>query len=507
MHSRRAIFVLIGAALVLLSVPGPASALFLNVYGGPTYDQTTQSGYQSTSYSPYPPGSTAGEGVAVGSATKYAGGISIGARGIRWEAGGFVELGSLGTSNSGVTTSSAYAVNGSGVTVGYADKYIGGTYVGGRAVRWGGAGVTELGNLGTDVNGFASGRAYAVNTAGTAVGYTEKYVGAVGFGERAVRWDASDNVTELGTLTPRTDGESYCEATDINTTGTAVGWSATYSGFDRIGTNAVRWDAAGTVATQLGGLGTSAQSHAISVAVAINNSGTVVGYAEKYNVFHTYLGYRAVRWDPSGTAAIELGNIGTRSGDGYTFDEAFAINPAGTVVGDSQRWNGNTDLGRRAVRWDALGTSATELGNLRTNSSGFTKSYAYAINGGGTIVGFAETWSGNTDLGRHAMLWKLDGAAIDLNTLIDPNSGWTLTEADAISGTNWVSGLGNFDPDGPGPLAAYQRSYLLDASSIAVPEPSTFALAALGVVALLAAQRRALGPFEPAFSENRVVGL
>ena len=58
----------------------------------------------------------------------------------------------------------------------------------------------------------------------------------------------------------------------------------------------------------------------------------------------------------------------------------------------------------------------------------------------------------------------LDAVAIDLNTLIDPASGWTLTEANGISDTNWVTGIGSFDPDGGGPLAAYDRAFLLDVS-------------------------------------------
>ena len=73
---------------------------------------------------------------------------------------------------------------------------------------------------------------------------------------------------------------------------------------------------------------------------------------------------------------------------------------------------------------------------------------------------------------------------LDLNTLIDPNRGWTLTEARGISDTNWVTGTGRFDPDGAGPQAAYTRAFLLDASS-QVPEPSSLALLAFAVTALL----------------------
>ena len=86
--------------------------------------------------------------------------------------------------------------------------------------------------------------------------------------------------------------------------------------------------------------------------------------------------------------------------------------------------------------------------------------------------------------GVAAVLWDLDGGTFDLNTLIDPTSGWTLTYAVDISNTNWVSGIGLFDPDGLGPLVAYGRTFLLDASSV-VPEPAGLALLSLGGIALL----------------------
>ena len=66
------------------------------------------------------------------------------------------------------------------------------------------------------------------------------------------------------------------------------------------------------------------------------------------------------------------------------------------------------------------------------------------------------------------MAWKTDGVAIDLNTLIDPASGWTLTSALGISNTGWISGIGVFDPDGPGGESGYQRLFVMHM----VPEPT-----------------------------------
>jgi hypothetical protein len=72
-----------------------------------------------------------------------------------------------------------------------------------------------------------------------------------------------------------------------------------------------------------------------------------------------------------------------------------------------------------------------------------------------------------------------------LNTLIDPGSGWVnLSDAIGISDTNWVTGYGSFDPDGAGPLSAYTRMFLLDASAL-VPEPGSLSLLAVAGLALL----------------------
>ena len=89
---------------------------------------------------------------------------------------GFVQNMGVRTDASGVTSSYANTINTAGQTVGSADKYVGGTYKGGRAVRWDAVGgALELGNLGTDASGFTTTQVYSINTAGQTAGYAEKY--------------------------------------------------------------------------------------------------------------------------------------------------------------------------------------------------------------------------------------------------------------------------------------------------------------------------------------------
>jgi hypothetical protein len=495
MRNSRTLFFPLAALLGMCSA---ASAQFLTVYAGPSYDQSTQIGFQNPEYG-QPPDLIAGDEASVGTALKYDAGANLGLRAVRLDASGgpAIELANLGTTSAGFTSVSARAINLAGTAVGSATKYVSNASMGSRAVRWDSVGVaTELDALSTN-NGFTTSFGYAINAAGTAVGWAETYSNGLDVGERAVRWDASGTAaTELGNLGTTTGGLTFSQARAVNSSGTAVGTADRWSVNTNIGQRAVRWSASGTAATELGGLGLFIPNFSTDAAAyAINDAGTAVGYAEKIVNGTTTMGDRAVRWAASGTTATELGNLGTNS-SGSATSEADSINSAGTAVGYAEKYNASgTDLGQRAVRWDASGTAATELGNLGVSTNGLTTSRAYEINSAGLAVGNASVFAGNTLLGQHAVVWDLSGAAIDLNTLIDPSSGWTLMQAEAISDTNWVTGVGTFDPDGAaGPLAAYSRLFLLNVGSL-VPEPQGWCLPVICIGLITSRSGRNRRPF------------
>jgi hypothetical protein len=450
--------------LTHFAIPSIASAAFTTVYGSPPYTPGA-GGYVARDGEPPKVNNS---GMAVSSADRYdPSGVRLGVYAVRWDASGAaVELASLDTNG----RAAANAINNAGVVVGLAEPAVGTV-----AVRWSAAGgIVELGSLGTDSRGVAEAEAYALNSSGTAVGYAMKYIvsGADrGQGPRAVRWDASGTAaTDLGSLGTSTFGSTDSRALDINDAGVSVGYARKYaaSGVDK-GYRAVRWEASG-VAVELGNLGTDSAGYTNTSAGAINSAGMAVGTVDKYDASGAPTGGpRAVRWDASGVA-LELSNPGTSPVAGSS--SVYDINDAGTAVGFIAKIDAShVSRGIRAVRWDASG-AATEMGTLGTDVAGFGDSIAFAINSAGIAIGYANDYDGEGQpLGRKPVYWGPDGVPVELNTLIDPASGWTLTEADAISDTNWIS--------------AYQRGFLIQ-----VPEPTGVVLLSLAATALLRRRHR-----------------
>jgi hypothetical protein len=58
----------------------------------------------------------------------------------------------------------------------------------------------------------------------------------------------------------------------------------------------------------------------------------------------------------------------------------IGVNRSGIAVGTADRFVAGNDNGPRAVRWDGTGTAAAELGNLGTTSGGITNARAFAVN-------------------------------------------------------------------------------------------------------------------------------
>jgi probable HAF family extracellular repeat protein len=122
-----------------------------------------------------------------------------------------------------------------------------------------------------------------------------------------------------------------------------------------------------------------------------------------------------------------MSDLGTPGGMGSL---AYGVNGVGQVVGTASISTASAD--QHAVLFDQV--SIVDLG---TQGGG---SYGYATNNATQIVGLAFI-AGNSAL--HPFLYS-NGVMFDLNTLVDPASGWTLTDARDINGSGQISGVRSF---------------------------------------------------------------
>jgi probable HAF family extracellular repeat protein len=216
-------------------------------------------------------------------------------------------------------------------------------------------------------------------------------------------------------------------------------------------------------------------------AYGINSGGQIVGesYPATGPYFHAFL-YSGVQMndlDPLGgessaTCINDLGQVaGSDSSEGAflysggtmqyipTLGSPTGINHAGQIVGSMNFGNGGL---YRACMYS--GGQVKNLGII----SGYNDSSAYGINDAGLVVG----WATNNDISGHAFLYN-GGSMIDLNTLIDPSSGWTLDQALAINDEGQIVG------DGYNSLTG-ETAFLLTP----VPEPLTMIAVGMGIAGL-----------------------
>ncbi|MCL2639470.1 MAG: PEP-CTERM sorting domain-containing protein [Phycisphaerales bacterium] len=205
-----------------------------------------------------------------------------------------------------------------------------------------------------------------------------------------------------------------------------------------------------------------------SVGRAINASGQVVGESSFTNEFitHAFL-----------YASDVITDLGTFGGP---WSCANAINDAGQITGYADLTNGPS----HAFLYD--NGAMIDLGEL-----GGGYSVGLAINNLGQVVG----WSNLTPLEEYdlapdiydmrAFLYT-DGQMIDLNSLIDPASGWILQTAFGINDAGQIVGNGLFD----GQYHAFLLTPTANGFDLSsVPEPATLPVLALATIALVRRRR------------------
>jgi probable HAF family extracellular repeat protein len=300
----------------------------------------------------------------------------------------------------GLAGSSAAGINASGAVVG-AFPVAGNTH---GFVNAGGA-ITDLGTLG-GLNSYAT----AINDAGKIVGRADNGAGNT----RAFLWVAGV-MNDLGTL-----GGADSRAEDINNRGDIVGSAEVAPG---PGAHASAFLLRPGVPMQDLGRFEVPDPEGGSSAYGINEQRKVVGnsalgpYVPTESPNHAFL-----------YACEEMKDLGTLGGQ---FSVAYAINNQGKIVGEAST---PVLMNNRAFLYQH-----GAMRNLGTLPGGGISS-ARDINDNGLIVGYARQELG-TPPWQKAWVYR-GGRMRDLNTLIDPASGWSLHDAVGINNRGQIAATG-----------------------------------------------------------------
>lgn len=366
-------------------------------------------------------------------------------------------------------------VNNSGRSVGSADRFLSSNNRPAWGVSWSPAGLPDT--VFDPFSNFSTQRSSAlgINDAGVVVGAAQASTGSGSGSLVAARWlPGSSTPIALPTPGNQVSGFVSSLALGVNSGGAIVGWSNRYDDQGNYqGQFAVRWDADTYEMTPLDFIGANSTGISSATAYAINDSGIAVGSATAY-VAGIARGDRAVRWEADSTAATQLGVLNTNSA-GASRSGAYALNNAGTIVGYSNFYNGNTFRGMRAVLWPAGSTVPVELAHRGLASNGSTEGLAAAINNHGQIVGTSLGYdsAGNVIPDGGAAYWDADGSVYGLASLVVNLDGWLLFEGRDISDSGYITGYGR-------DAAGNNSAFLL----IPIPEPPSLLLLAIGGLSL-----------------------
>ena len=219
----------------------------------------------------------------------------------------------------------------------------------------------------------------SVSRCGHVAGYGYTAPGPHGF-----FWSEHDGMRDLGTL-PEGD---WSVAMGINASGDVAGYADYHNGYGR---HAVLWrdGRIHDLGTLPGGLASEAHG--------MNDRGEIVGYSDSGSGASD-----AILWDRHG----RMHDLGVLPGGSY--GQAIAVNQHHEVVGYSQNHSGTA----RAFSW----TKRAGMEDLGTLPGGATAS-AGGINNLGQIVGGSDTWIQGHYYCCRAVLWSKDKKTEDLGML------------------------------------------------------------------------------------------
>jgi uncharacterized protein (TIGR03437 family) len=242
----------------------------------------------------------------------------------------------------------------------------------------------------------------------------------------------------------------------LNNAGQLVGSSVEISGNSLnlfINSEAVVYPTAGGATTVLAappGAGTAA-------AFGVNSNGTVPGASVSANGSQ----FLPLLWQNAKPQALPVLS-------GYPESSALSVNDSGAAAGAAFSIDFDQlvdpNASSHAVLFNTDGT-VTDLGVLTNDLS----SLALGINNAGSVVGFSDANLPNFTLQLSAILnppgpgyrafFYTNGKMYDLNTLLMNGTGWSLSFATAINNAGQITGTGRFQ--GPNGGAIEQHGFLL----------------------------------------------
>jgi len=313
----------------------------------------------------------------------------------------------------GYQRSSVTCLNNSGVAAGFSERYAGLTLSGQSAWYYNpasgvSADITLRDPLHTDSGGYQSSSALALNASGIVVGSSFQYGGGTQAGQTAWAYDPVDGHELMGlvdaehtapggftTNTPSriNDAEQIVgTAGRYSPSGGSLGISAWVhtlgSGSVRVGLyDADHTSAAGVISNQVRGL---------------SDAGMVLGTAPRYRGGTSAANNSVWLGDPSGaTSRLGYFNAEHTASDGTQQSDAFSLTSSGFVAGRSRRFDGAPANVRGWSAWVYRPDAGYRTVGLRdaehTRLNGSRISEFAAINNSGQVVGTSNRYTTSPD--------------------------------------------------------------------------------------------------------------
>lgn len=362
--------------------------------------------------------------------------------------------------------SSSRNLNGAGQVVGTAQRFdsVTGASLGHSAWHYDGATTANIGLTDAAHTSITSGErnnfSQALNEAGQVAGSAVRYAPVTGVHQGNTAWlydgSATFNIglTDTEHTRPLSD-EQYSFSIAINDAGQVAGYAQRFDGITFHGLGYSAWLYDGTTTTNIGL--TDAEHTSVyagerySISLAINDAGKVAGVAERFDsVTGSGLGYSAWLYDGTTTTAIGLTDAEHTS---ITSDQrnsyGDALNDAGAVAGQAERYDSVTGSHQGYSAWVYDGISTTNIGLTdaahTSHTSGERFSASQFLNEAGQVAGIAYRYDDVTGVREGNTAWLYDGTtthAFDLDYGSSDGRGestFTWLDADAAFGVGYYS--------------------------------------------------------------------